>query len=78
MGLCQAAHELLHAVRGTRATHLLCACCRAEAQPCEKAFGLEMLGGNALMFGIARLLSLPACLEHTRMNSLCLCIFFSL
>lgn len=76
VGLCQAACELLHAIRGTCGTHThspthppthtlpLSACCRAEAQPCEKALGLEMLGGSALLFGVARLLSLPACLEH--------------
>lgn len=77
MGLCQAAHELLHAVRGTCGTPLLGACCGAEAQPREKAFGMEMLGGSALLFGIARFLSLPACLEHQN-ELLVLVHFFSL
>jgi len=35
---------------GNPQTRQLGACCRAEAQPREKAFGLEIMEGNALVF----------------------------
>lgn len=60
---CQVAHELMHAAWEDPPTCLLGACCRDEAQPCEKAFGLEIMGGNALVFW--RCLTLPpACTER--------------